>query len=363
VFKGKVPHCVIPNKGNTLPLVVLEVRRCLQDIFEIFADYEDKNYKPAEDETWFTYETFKYYKEQIQLPVYAIPFIFGITSNTIILIIIIFNKDTRTLPNMYIFNLAIGDVIILSFLFFITLADYASITLLYRDIFFVFFTYFYSFSVDLKAYSVTLLNILRYRITANPSRVSFFSQMTWCVAGAKLWKVWFVAALFALTTNLGLVFNMEYDTLFDKYGGLFEQLLSCVLPVSVMVIYYTMTECLHMERSCFVSEGTQNPQMNIRTTTAKVVWGINVVFLISYVPHYVLSTYSIFNIRGKYSVMPCNTSFMLEFSNFLLLANSCLNPVSVLCSDRAFRKHLKRYLTCCCKTNTPPTDLKLTRKI
>jgi Leucine-rich repeat (LRR) protein len=40
----------------------------------------------------------KYY----QLPVYAIPFTFGTTCNVIILIIIICNKDMRTVPNIYI---------------------------------------------------------------------------------------------------------------------------------------------------------------------------------------------------------------------------------------------------------------------
>ena len=65
---------------------------------------------------------------------FAVPFVFGITSNFIILIIIICNKDMRTLPNMYILNLAISDMIILTFLFFYVCVNRIPIFRLYDDI-------------------------------------------------------------------------------------------------------------------------------------------------------------------------------------------------------------------------------------
>jgi len=48
---------------------------------------------------------------------YAVPFIFGTTGNVILLITIICYKDMRTVPNMYILNLAISDTIYLTVLF------------------------------------------------------------------------------------------------------------------------------------------------------------------------------------------------------------------------------------------------------
>jgi hypothetical protein len=80
-------------------------------------DYEHKRYKRAEDENELARKGFKCYKEQIQVPVYAVPSVFGITSNTIILIIIICNKNMRSVTNMYILNLAISDFIPSTFLF------------------------------------------------------------------------------------------------------------------------------------------------------------------------------------------------------------------------------------------------------
>jgi hypothetical protein len=62
-------------------------------------------------------EIFSRLLNQYEIPLYAFPFIFGTISNIIILIIIIFNKDMQTLPNMYIINLAISDIINLTVIF------------------------------------------------------------------------------------------------------------------------------------------------------------------------------------------------------------------------------------------------------
>jgi len=58
--------------------------------------------------------------KQYQLPVYAFPIIFCTNGNIILLIIIIRNKDMRTVPNMYILNLVISDIIYVSVIFYET---------------------------------------------------------------------------------------------------------------------------------------------------------------------------------------------------------------------------------------------------
>jgi galanin receptor 1 len=98
-----------------------------------------------------------------------------------------------------------------------------------------------------------------------------------------------------------------------------------------------------------ISEETQNPQMNSRKNTAKIVLGLIVVFLISYVPHHVLWTYNYFNIFSLSEHCVDKLEYTYIFSKCLLLLNSCLNPVALCCTSLAFRRQFKRYLTCCCK--------------
>jgi hypothetical protein len=61
----------------------------------------------------------------------------------------------------------------------------------------------------------------------------------------------------------------------------------------VIAFAYIMTARHLVESSRSIFEGTQNPQLNTRRNTAKIVVGLTVIFLISYVPYHVFWTYSI----------------------------------------------------------------------
>jgi hypothetical protein len=115
-----------------------------------------------------------------------------------------------------------------------------------------------------------------------------------------------------------------------------------------------------------ISEETQNPQLNTRTNTAKIVVGLTVVFLISYVPYHIFWMYIISNEEGYLGNIISLQDYYLQntylVSSCLLLINPCFNPVALFCTGRAFRRHFKRYLTCCCKANRTATDFELTRR-
>jgi hypothetical protein len=130
-----------------------------------------------------------------------------------------------------------------------------------------------------------------------------------------------------------------------------------------------------VESSHPISEGAQNRHLKTRRNTAKIVVGLGVVFLISYVPYHSYWTYFIWTAQEKY-VFNYGTDFCTTVSGIysgsdgklqypylistcFLLLNPCLNPVALFCTSSQFRQHLKRYLTRFCKTNSPPTDLEL----
>jgi len=150
----------------------------------------------------------------------------------------------------------------------------------------------------------------------------------------------------------------------------FELLVSCVLPLGVVAFSYVMTARHLVESSRSISEETQNAQLKTRRNTAKIVVGLTVVFLISYVPYHVLWVYILCTeeklLSFKITYIPNNSNSKLRYtyliSTCFLLINPCLNPVALFCTSSQFRQHLKRYLTCFCKTNTTPTDLELQRR-
>jgi len=149
-----------------------------------------------------------------------------------------------------------------------------------------------------------------------------------------------------------------------------------------VIAFSYITTARHLVESCrALSEGTQNPQIETRRNAAKIVLGLTVVFVISYVPYYVFWTYFISShdytfstsFKNEYNILYSKIEYRLYSSDYkigytylistcLVSIHSCLNPVVLFCTISQFRQHLKRYLTCFCKTSSPSTDFELARR-
>jgi hypothetical protein len=229
-------------------------------------------------------------------------------------------------------------------------------------------------SVGMSAYSIALYSIQRYRVTINPIHVRLSSPPTRRGIVATFCGVWIVAALFAIPSTVSKYLCEEFDGIrlitYYQHVVIFELLVSCLVPLFVIAFTYIMTDRHLVENSRSISEGTQNPQLKTRRNTAKIVVGLTVVFVISIVPYHAFWTYficsqeDIFSLSTKDILDYSNYKFQYTYliSNCFLLINPCLNPVALFCTSSPFRQHLKRYLTCFCKTNSPPTDLELARR-
>jgi len=379
-YLGIAPKCDKPIEVEGIWWGVLGEGQCLEGNIEYSGDYRNISYSFSDIEDSYLYEFNSDFLKLYQVPIYAFPFIFGTTGNVILLIIIICNKDMRTVPNMYILNLVISDIIYLTVLFSEAYANKISDTWLDGDFLCTFLPFYRRLSVGLSAYSVAVLSIQRYRVIVQPLQFRVSSPPTWRGIVARFCGLWIVAALFAIPSALSKYLCQDYNfliiTTYYQLVVIFELLVSCVLPLCVIAFSYIMTARRLMESSCPISDGTENPQLKIRRSTAKIVVGLTVVFVFSYVPYHVFWTYFICTIEKssieKNIFSRKNTDFF-RYSNYkfqytylistcFLLINSCLNPVALFCTSSPFRQHLKRYLTCFCKIDSLPTEFELSRR-
>jgi hypothetical protein len=313
--------------------------------------------------------------QQYQVMLYAVPFIFGTTGNVILLIMIICNKDMRTVPNMYILNLAISDIIYLTVLFSESCANSISDTWLDDEFICKFLPFCRRLSVFLTAYSITMFSIQRYRVTVNPLQVRVSAPPTWRGIVAKVCGVWIVAALLAVPSALSKYqceeFAIVSHVTYFQLKAIFELSVSCVLPLCVIVFTHIMTARHLVESSHPISAGPPHPQLKRRRNSAKIVVGLTVVFLVSYVPYHVFWTYIISTIEvrifsekiNEFLIFPNHKlRYMYLISTGSLLLNSCLNPVALFCTSSTFRQRFKRYVTCFCKINSAPTEIELRRR-
>jgi len=412
VDEARAPKCDTPSEVKGKWWGVLQKGQCLDGNIQYFGDYKNTNYNETdigvykyeyeyeyEYEINYDYGFFKqdqvpvnesdvgqqeyqydygndydveFFKEY-QLPVYIFPCVFGTTGNVILLIIIISNKDMRTFPNMFILNLAISDIIYLMVFFSEACANAITRTWVKNEFMCIFVSFCRRMSVGLSAYSVALYSFQRYRVTVNPFQVHVSSQPKWRGIVATFCGVWTVAVLFAVPSTVSknlceLFWNV--GLMYYEHVVIFELLVSCVLPLCVIAFSYIMTARHLVVSSRAISEGTQNPQLKIRRNAAKIVLGLTVVFVISYVPYHVFWTYFI---CSQEDISSSNTKSILDYSHYkfqytylisncFLSINSCLNPVALFCTSSPFRQHLKRYLTCFCRTSSPSTDFELARR-
>jgi len=291
----------------------------------------------------------------------------------------------RTVPNMYILNLAISDIIYITVFLAEACANRITGMWIDNESKCAIFAFFLRMSVGLSAYSVALYSFQRYRVTVRPFHVRVSSQPKWRHIVATICAVWLVAELFAVPSTLSKYLcqsNFPFTSItYYQHVVIFELLLSCVLPLFVIAFSYIMTACYNVGSSRAVSEGTQTPQMEKHRNLAKIVLGLTVVFVISYLPYHVFWTY--FICSHEYPFLPSfknvpnilfskieyglyssdyKTRYTYLISTCLLSINSCLNPVALFCTISQFRQHLKRYLTCFCNTTTPTADFELARR-
>jgi hypothetical protein len=118
--------------------------------------------------------------------------------------------------------------------------------------------------------------------------------------------VWIVAALFAVPSSLSKYlcegFLLLHLRPYYKLVVIFELLLSSVIPLCVITFTYTMSALHLKESSRSIFEGTQNPQLNTRKNTAKIVMGLTLVFMITYMPYHVLKTVVVRSVKDKFYI-------------------------------------------------------------
>jgi gastrin-releasing peptide receptor len=361
-YGSEAPVCDTPSEVEGLWWGVLQSSQCSQGHIAYHRDYRNIKYIETDNANTYNieYEDYITLVKYIQGPVHVVLFIFGSTGNVIILIIIICNKDMRTVPNMHLLNLAVSDIISLTVNLPIYHAYVMSDTWKHGLFLCKFFAFSRRLSVGLSAYSVAVLSIQRYNITVNPLHIRVFSPATCRVTVAAICGVWIVASIFALPSTISAnvdLYCTHYDSqIYYTKVVVFELLVACILPLCVIVFSYVMTARHLVKSALSMSQQMQHPQENTRRNIAKIVLGLSFVFVISYGPYHIIWTY----ITVK-DFLEKELVYIYSVSTCLLVLNSCLNPVALCCTSLAFRKHFKRYITCRYRRNSTTTNFELTR--
>ena len=179
---------------------------------------------------------------------------------------------------MYILNLAVSDVIILTLSFFFVFIYSIPIFWPQEGIMCGFLPFYARMVVGLTTYSIAVFSIQQYRVTVNPLQGLVSSQPKWRSPVATICGVWIVAALIALPSARSQYLfcnsTLLYRTNYYKLLSIFHLIVSCVLPLFVIAFSYIKTIRHLSESSRPISEGHKFLKQKHTKIMQKICWDL-----------------------------------------------------------------------------------------
>nr|XP_020462718.1 chemokine XC receptor 1-like [Monopterus albus]XP_020462719.1 chemokine XC receptor 1-like [Monopterus albus] len=304
-----------------------------------------------DSENFFEYEDEICEKEElVKFGSIAIPVFFfvvitlSLIGNILVLVLLAFYENLKSLTNIFILNLAISDLIFttgLPFWAVYHIWGWVFPEILCKIVTFVFFTGFYSSILFL-----TMMTIYRYLAVVHPLYdLSTQKVSTGVVVSFLIWIISTGAAIPSLLyTSLieiyhkdGSSWGCEYNTALCKNIAISQQ--NILFLVAFAVIGFCYIQILRRITR------TRSPTKN---RAVKLVFCIVAVFFVGWVPYNVVIFLRILADNLVEPFDDCRVSIQLDYAfyvcRFIAFSHCCLNPVFYVFVGVKFRSHLKSML-------------------
>ncbi|XP_069696520.1 uncharacterized protein [Periplaneta americana] len=343
--------CESPKEVSGLWLGVLGKAQCINGSITYEEDYNSAvtNYVEKRDVYYSIYN----YVTYVEPVIHIILFIFGVIGNVGVLVVIICNSEMRTVPNVYIMNLAVSDLLLLTINTVFPYSNNVSDSWKFRDVLCQMFGFLRQSSIAVSPYLISVMSIQRYQIISKPLH-NRRQAMTRIITIATILGIWTICSLFAIPHTLAMHFkgvcSVRLSLKYYQKVVVFELLVFCIFPLGVTACMYCLA-ARDLKRSTNIASGEVHNQRNSRRSTTRIVLSFTLVFVVSLLPYHLLWTSFIRRDFGY----PIEMYYMYRISTYLLMFNSCFNPVALCCSSMCYRRYFKHYLLKCFGRKSPTT--------
>jgi hypothetical protein len=292
-------------------------------------------------------QMFEYY---IYPGFYFVILVLGAIGNGALLLMFVKYKDIRTTPNIMIFNLTLMDImniLVNAPLYYVS--KYHSQWLFLDGYGCRVFATFRFLNHSVIEFSIVGLSVQRYSASAtmlNPTSQWRLSTRWRTVMFVVV--VWLIALVFSLPPSLvyefpsGVCFPLATPHI-KALNVFYFVLYTFILPVTLGVFSVVTARKLKKSVHNIPGELRYKSQKSSRYRSAKVVTALAISYVISHVPRsiwfFCVSFFHLDRMDMKYICID-------EVTNYLMFANSCLNPLALYISSGKFRQLFKRHLFC-----------------
>ena len=280
-----------------------------------------------------------------------IVFIAGLAGNGSIMYIVSRHKGLRTIPNLLITNLALGDLLVI-----ITLVLYNIVCLFYPILYtlttgceWMYFIQFISLSVSVL--TLTALSIDRLITVVKPmykQRENVKMRTIGAVIAIWLISGVLVAPLFYLISlDPARPCDFPFGTLaYDIYVCVFF-LVAYAIPTIIMVSCYTLTARKLLRRSQLLNRDSRGGlrQHQQRSRLAIIVLIMTIAFILCTSIFFLRMM--IANFAPNHPMLDRRFTPLAEAMVLLMKLNSCINPIILYLMSTTHRRYFLRHFCCC----------------
>ncbi|XP_030100801.1 neuromedin-B receptor isoform X1 [Mus musculus] len=271
------------------------------------------------------------------------------------------NSAMRNVPNIFISNLAAGDLLLLLTCVPVDASRYFFDEWVFGKLGCKLIPAIQLTSVGVSVFTLTALSADRYRAIVNPMDMQTSGVLLW--TSLKAVGIWVVSVLLAVpeavfseVARIGSLDNSSFtacipypqtDELHPKIHSVLIFLVYFLIPLVIISIYYyhiakTLIKSAHNLPGEY-NEHTKK-QMETRKRLAKIVLVFVGCFVFCWFPNHVLYLYRSFNYK---EIDPSLGHMIVTLvARVLSFSNSCVNPFALYLLSESFRKHFNSQLCC-----------------
>uniref|UniRef100_A0A8C6HEH8 Neuromedin-B receptor n=1 Tax=Mus spicilegus TaxID=10103 RepID=A0A8C6HEH8_MUSSI len=285
----------------------------------------------------------------------------GLLGNIMLVKIFLTNSAMRNVPNIFISNLAAGDLLLLLTCVPVDASRYFFDEWVFGKLGCKLIPAIQLTSVGVSVFTLTALSADRYRAIVNPMDMQTSGVLLW--TSLKAVGIWVVSVLLAVpeavfseVARIGSLDNSSFtacipypqtDELHPKIHSVLIFLVYFLIPLVIISIYYyhiakTLIKSAHNLPGEY-NEHTKK-QMETRKRLAKIVLVFVGCFVFCWFPNHVLYLYRSFNYK---EIDPSLGHMIVTLvARVLSFSNSCVNPFALYLLSESFRKHFNSQLCC-----------------
>ncbi|MBZ3875250.1 Neuromedin-B receptor [Sciurus carolinensis] len=291
----------------------------------------------------------------------------GLLGNIMLVKIFVTNSAMRSVPNIFISNLAAGDLLLLLTCVPVDASRYFFDEWVFGKVGCKLIPVIQLTSVGVSVFTLTALSADRYRAIVNPMDVQASGAvLRTCVKAVGIWVVSVLLAVpeavFSEVARIGSLDNSSFtacipypqtDELHPKIHSVLIFLVYFLIPLAIISIYYyhiakTLIKSAHNLPGEY-NEHTKK-QMETRKRLAKIVLVFVGCFVFCWFPNHILYMYRSFNYK---EIDPSLGHMIVTLvARVLSFCNSCVNPFALYLLSESFRKHFNSQL-CCGRKSRP----------